>query len=117
MRLHHLALRVTDCDASAAFYGRLLGLEEVARHQADGVVRSIWMRMGDAVLMLEREIRGPGATEGSGHVLALAAEDLRLLEARLAGAGVAVVDRTESTLYVSDPDGHRVGLSTYVFPR
>jgi hypothetical protein len=28
-------------------------------------------------------------------------------------AGVAVRDRTANTLYVQDPDGHRVGLSVF----
>jgi hypothetical protein len=41
-------------------------------------------------------------------------DDLASWEARLAGAGLAVTDRTPHTLYVSDPDGHRVGLT--VFP-
>jgi hypothetical protein len=36
-------------------------------------------------------------------------------ETRLAEAQVALDDRSESTLYVRDPDGHRVGLT--VFPR
>ncbi len=116
MRLHHLALRVRDCQVAAAFYGGILGLEEITRNDRDGALRSIWLRLGDAVLMLEHGVRGEGAGEGSGHVLALSVDDLPATEARLAAAGVAVVDRTEFTLYVTDPDGHRVGLSTYRWP-
>ena len=37
-------------------------------------------------------------------------------EQRLREAGIPVDDRTESTLFVSDPDGHRVGLSVYAIP-
>ena len=53
---------------------------------------------------------------GSGHVLALEAEDLRAWEERLAAAGVPIDDRTAETLFVRDPDGHRVGLSAHRFP-
>jgi hypothetical protein len=82
--------------------------------EADGRVRSIWVQAGEAVLMLEREVKGTGPAAGSGHVLAFAVSDLPEWESRLAAAGVPLLDRTAATLYVSDPDGHRVGLS--VFP-
>lgn len=117
-RLHHLALRVADLERSAAFYGGVLGLDELARHAdpgGDERLRAIWFALGDAVLMLERALRGGGVGEGSGHLLALAVDDLGAWEARLAGAGVAIDDRSAATLYVRDPDGHRLGLSVHVF--
>jgi catechol 2,3-dioxygenase-like lactoylglutathione lyase family enzyme len=112
-RIHHVALRVADLERSLAFYGGVLGLAEARRFEEGGRVRSIWMSVGGAVVMLERELKG-GGSEGSGHVLVFAVSDLALWEARLAAAGVAIADRTAATLYVIDPDGHRVGLS--VFP-
>jgi glyoxylase I family protein len=116
-RIHHVALRVSDPERSLRFYGGVLGLAEAQRFEDDGGrLRSIWMHAGDAVVMLEREIRSPGPASGSGHVLVLAVSDLAAWEARLASAGVAVADRTAATLYVSDPDGHRVGLSVYALP-
>lgn len=118
MSLHHLALRVADPERSARFYGELLGLPELARHPGeDGSPRAVWLALGDAVLMLERSLLPPGPGEGSAHVLVLAAADLEACAARLAAAGVRVVERTAFTLYVHDPDGHRVGLSTYRFVR
>jgi len=33
----------------------------------------------------------------------------------LQAAGVRIEDRTAYTLYLRDPDGHRVGLSVYRF--
>jgi catechol 2,3-dioxygenase-like lactoylglutathione lyase family enzyme len=110
LRIHHLALRVRDLDAAGAFYGGLLGLPELKRDS-----RSVWLRAGDAVLMLERALRGSGPEEGSAHVLALEVNDLIEWEARLASAGVPIEDRTDHTLFVRDPDGHRVGLSTFSF--
>lgn len=113
-RIHHVALRVADLERSLAFYGGVLGLAEARRFEEGGRVRSIWISVGGAVLMLEREIKSSSASEGSGHVLVFAVSDLAAWESRLAAAGVAIADRTPATLYVIDPDGHRVGLS--VFP-
>lgn len=116
MRVHHIALRVADPVRSARFYAAL-GLAALATHvDEDGAPRSVWLALGDAVLMLERAIRpADGATDGSGHVLVLAVADVAEAEARLAAAGAAAADRTAYTLYCRDPDGHRIGLSAYRF--
>ena len=116
MRLHHLALLVANCERARAFYGDLLGLPEVRRVAGEGALHAVWLRAGDAVLMLERGLRGAGHEASSGHLLALAADDLPGWEARLDAAGFPIVDRTPHTLYVQDPDGHRVGLSSYPLP-
>ena len=114
--LHHLALRVADPVGSARFYGQVLGLRSLQVHtEGDGSVRSVWLALGEAVLMLERSLGPPGASEGSAHVLVLACADLEAAARGLADAGVAVVSRTAFTLYFHDPDGHRVGLSAYRF--
>jgi hypothetical protein len=65
--------------------------------------------------MLERTLRGKGPDAGSSHVLALAAEDLARWEQKLAAAGIPIEDRTLHTLFLRDPDGHRVALSVYAF--
>jgi catechol 2,3-dioxygenase-like lactoylglutathione lyase family enzyme len=111
--IHHVALRVADPVASLVFYSGVLGLPEVRRTQEGGRVRSIWVRAGDSVLMLEREIKGAGPSAGSGHVLVLEVDDLEDWVVRLGLAGRGPIERTESTLYIADPDGHRVGLSAY----
>lgn len=116
--LHHIALRVARPDLSARFYGELLGLRELARHSGEGEVpRAVWLALGEGVLMLERSLRPPGASEGSAHVLVVAVDDLERWAAKLAAAGLPIVDRTAFTLYFHDPDGHRVGVSTYRFER
>jgi catechol 2,3-dioxygenase-like lactoylglutathione lyase family enzyme len=111
VRIHHLALRVTDLDTCRDFYALTLGLEPVASEEG-----KIWLRAGDAILMLERSLRGTGPEGGSGHVLALAVSELGTWERRLAAAGVPIDDRTTATLYFRDPEGHRVALSVYRFP-
>lgn len=112
-RVHHLALRVADCARSAAFYGDALGFPEMRRAEQDGRVRAVWLRAGGTILMLETTLRGAGADAGSGHVLVFAVEELPAWERRLAERGVAIDDRTAYTLYVRDPDGHRVGLTVF----
>ncbi|PYQ15366.1 MAG: glyoxalase [Acidobacteria bacterium] len=115
MRIHHVALRVTDCSRSADFYSGLLGLPELRRFPGEGGPRAVWVRAGEAVVMLERALKGAGADEGSGHVLVFAVQELAAWEARLREAGIPIDDRTAYTLYVRDPDGHRIGLSVYRF--
>jgi catechol 2,3-dioxygenase-like lactoylglutathione lyase family enzyme len=113
MRIHHLALRVRDLERAAAFYGGLLGLPVLQRNDEAGVLRSLWLGAGESVLMLERALAGAGEGAGSGHLLAFAVEDLEVWEARLREAGVTIDGRTPHTLYLRDPDGHRVGLSNH----
>ena len=48
-------------------------------------------------------------------MLVLAVDDVSVVEARLAAEGVAIVERTAFTVYLHDPDGHRIGLSTFRF--
>jgi catechol 2,3-dioxygenase-like lactoylglutathione lyase family enzyme len=110
--IHHLALRVADLERARAFYADALGLALVRRlDDEEGRPRAVWLRSGKTLLMLERRLRGAGADSGSGHLIAFAVSGLAAWEKRLAARGVAVDERTRSTLYVHDPDGHRVGLS------
>jgi glyoxylase I family protein len=113
--IHHVALRVADPERSLAFYAGLLGLAEVRRFEEGGAVRSVWLKAGEGVIMLERRLRGSGPSAGSGHLLAFSVPDLPAWEQRLRAAGVEVEERTDHTLYLRDPDGHRVGLSAFSF--
>jgi catechol 2,3-dioxygenase len=113
--IHHVALRVSDLPRAVAFYCGVLGLAEMRRFEEGGALRSVWLRAGSDVIMLERELKGRGPQDGSGHVLALAVDALGPWEERLRAAGVTVDDRTPATLFVRDPHGHRVGLSVFPF--
>lgn len=119
MRLHHLAIQVHDLERARDFYTRVLGLAELGRPR-DGAV---WLDCGGSTLMLERVSAVPleeaFRTERTGlHLLALAigADEREAWEARLLAHGVEVVERTVYTLYVRDPEGNRVGLSTLDLP-
>jgi catechol-2,3-dioxygenase len=115
VRVHHLALRTTDLARLEAFYAGALGLAVVRR---DGA-RSVWLDADGAIVMLERAEPGePGPPAGSMELTALAIEPDKLATYtyRLARAGVQIEGRTDYTLYVRDPDGRRVGLSSYPTP-
>ncbi len=109
MRIHHVAFRTRDLPRLESFYADRLGLEVMRR---DGS-RSVWLRAGDAILMLERaEADEPDVVPGSMEMLALEirAEEYAEYIYRFEGK---IEAETTHTMYVRDPDGRRVGLSHY----
>ena len=113
--IHHLAIRVRSCEVSLSFYSIVFELQEVHRVEEGGRVRAAWLQAGGVTVMLERSLRGEGPETGSAHVLVFSAPDLAAAEARLGRLGIPICDRTPTTLYVQDPDGHRCGLSAHRF--
>ena len=125
--MHHLAIQVRDLARVEPFYRDVLGLPVVKRWPAaDGSgERSIWVDTGDGAF-LALEVLATGSTAGDDltgaragqpglHLVALriAASERAAWEQRLAAAGVPIYQRTAFTLYVQDPEGNRVGLSSY----
>jgi catechol 2,3-dioxygenase-like lactoylglutathione lyase family enzyme len=114
-RIHHLALRARDPVVTESFYVSVLGLSVVARHADRG---SVWLDANGIVVMVERAEDGePQISAGTRELVAFAIDDLPAWRLRLAEAGVKVEGETPYTIYVRDPDGRRVGLSTYTFAR
>jgi glyoxylase I family protein len=118
--VHHVAIGVRDLVRCEAFYTGVLGLPVLRRWPAaDGAGdRSVWLDLGrGAFLALERVGGAPPARvsdDAPGYLmvaLAIARAARGGWEARLGAAGVAVLHRTDYTLYVADPEGNRVGLS------
>ena len=112
MRVHHLAFRTGDLERLERFYVEALGLALIRRNAA----RSVWLDAGGATLMLElREGNEPTVDATSREMVAFAVEPetRETYIDRLARAGVAVEGATDFTLYVRDPDGRRIGLSSY----
>jgi len=110
--LHHLALRTHDVPALAQFYRDWLGLP-VAREL---LPRALWLALdGDAVLMIERaEAAEPGVPVGSLELFAVrvTVAQREALRERLVAAGRLEAE-TAHTVYFRDPDGRRVGASSY----
>lgn len=112
MRIHHLAFRTDDLDALEHFYARVLGLTVLRRVPG----KSTWLDAGGAIVMLERCADGEPAVPDDTMELvafAIAPRDRESVASRLSAAGVRIEARTAYTLYVRDPDGRRVGLSSY----
>ena len=118
-RLHHLALRTADVGRAAEFYRDVIGLPERKRQHADGgALRAVWLGAGPVVVMIELAAPGePAEPAGSMGLVAFAigASERTAWRERFARAGVAVEAETAHTLYVRDPDGRRVGVSSYAF--
>ena len=118
--LHHLALGTRDVERLARFYIDVLELPEVTRHlHADGSLRSVWLDLGGALLMIEptqEPARPISVGVGAGPFLiavAISAEARSAFEARLDGAGAVVESRSEFTSYARDPDGNPIAISAY----
>ena len=110
--IHHLAIRADDVEATAAFYRKIFGLVVVS----DQRPRSLWLRLdARCVLMVEaREPGEPPVSDGSMDMFALAVDDetrKRILE--YAAAAGCLDGQTEHTVYLRDPDGRRVGASSF----
>lgn len=116
--IHHIALQVRDLARAEAFYHGVLELP-VARRLTDpqGVPRSVWLTLGNnGLLMLERG--DTAQAPGGWHLVAfaIAPTERATLEAALQARGVAIVGRSDHTLYIRDPEGNRLGLSHWPDP-
>lgn len=112
--LHHLALRSGDVPGLARFYGEMLGLEVVR----DLLPRSLWLGLGaGAVLMIEARGAGePSPSPSSMELVALRVVDDDKAEVRRRAVAAGCFDgETEFTVYLRDPEGRRIGVSTFDF--
>jgi catechol-2,3-dioxygenase len=112
VRVHHLAFRTHDLVRLERFYTDVLGLE-VARRDGE---RSVWLRAGGTILMLEIAEDGEACVAaGTKELVAFAVgeADMPRWRRTLAGASVAVEGETAFSVYFRDPDGRRVALSHY----
>ena len=117
--VHHIAIKVRDLARAEHFFVQTLGLAVLRRWPAQegSGERSLWLDLGaGAFLALERSSNDgdPLAADGPGlHLLALRIEraERQAWIDRLANAGVALYQQTPFTIYCTDPEGNRIGLS------
>lgn len=115
------ALYVDDLDAAEAFYGKVLGLERIARVEG----RHVFFRCGGGVVLLfnaEQTVRPPGpearlpvpphGTKGDGHLcFGATAQEIERWKAHLQERGVAIEADFEwplggRSIYFRDPAGN-----------
>ena len=112
--VHHIALRTQNLSRLELFFSEVFRAKVLRRQEQ----RAVWFQIGTGVLMLEiAEAGEPAVPAGSMELLCFPIEgsDLASFRERLAEAGVAVEAETPFTLYFRDPDGRRLGVSTYRF--
>ncbi len=123
--LDHLVLTVADMDATAAFYGRVLGMKAETFTAADGSTRHA-LTFGRQKINLHpaRSPFAPHAARplpGTADLCLLSDDPAEDWQARLAGLGIEVeegpVIRTGATgpivsLYIRDPDGNLIEIAT-----
>jgi catechol-2,3-dioxygenase len=118
-RLDHVSLNVRDRAVSIAWYRDVLGLEQRNEPRADDW--PVFMgEFGACVALFQAETESPErAHESTGlrHLaFALTADDLARAEEHLRALGVehrAEDHGNARSLYVPDPDGNVVELTTY----
>ena len=112
LRLHHIAIRAADVDTVLAFYRTMLGLEIVRDHRP----RSVWLGLsGTSVLMIEaRGAAEPAVPAGSLELVEfhVSAEEKTAVRDLATRAG-CFDGETEHTVYLRDPEGRRLGVSTF----
>jgi glyoxylase I family protein len=122
LALHHLALGTTEVEGLASFYREVFHLEETSRQlDAQGGLRSIWLDLGGALLMIERSGDPRRRVDGVGSGLFLMAfrvtrEERARLERELPARGSPIEGRTAFTSYARDPDGNRFAISHHPEP-
>src|SRR5262245_273145 len=115
--IHHIALWVHDLLAMELFYTTVLALPLERRWtNADGTVRSVWLQLdGGALLMLEKAPHDATASKNDlgWRLLAfsIAKDQRQEFEERLQQYDVPITGRSAFTLYFSDIEGNRLGLS------
>lgn len=112
MKIHHIAFRVRDLQRSTAFYREVLAL----CIRRDESPRSVWFEVDEhSVLMLEARPAGePTPRPGSMDLVAFRVDQTEKNRARALGFETGCFDgETEHTVYLRDPDGRRIGVSTY----
>jgi lactoylglutathione lyase len=122
LRLDHIAIHCRDMEASARFYGEVLGLEEVADPMGPGPFRWFALAPGIHLHLAAGNAAPLPADEIKTHI-ALSAADFDATLARLEAANVAfgampgrpgrVTTRADGTrqCFVRDPDGHTIEIN------
>ena len=110
LQLHHTSIRVADLGRSRQFYERLLGLSAIDR--PDLGMPGRWYGIGAGQLhLIECESLGL-AIDPSGPHFAIEVDDLAAARREIAAAGLPVLDPGGDQLWLHDPDGHTVELTT-----
>ncbi|MCZ8343489.1 MAG: VOC family protein [Leptospira sp.] len=105
--IHHIAIGTENPQILAEFYLKIPGTNLSKKFfYESGKLRSVWIECGSLLLMFETgKKEAPKAL-----VLGLEGE---IESWKIFLESTAIVQKTDFTYYFLDPDGNRLGLSTY----
>lgn len=128
VQLHHVALGAEDVRLVAEFYSQAFDLPTVKEHlYDDGALRSIWLKTGDTLLMIEH-VADERASEPDGEhprwvrhlgrgpfllAFSVSPSEAFEVEERLISLGAVIESRTEHSAYARDPEGNRIAISHF----
>jgi catechol 2,3-dioxygenase-like lactoylglutathione lyase family enzyme len=110
--INHVVLHATDLERSKRFYVDLLGFED--RNISTGLpgMKASFLRCGiQGVDLFEVSQDAHGGQEMNHMALNVSAEDVDQLVTLLSKAAVDASERTpRNSVFISDPDGHRLEM-------
>jgi glyoxylase I family protein len=117
--IHHLAFRTHNIERLERFYRDVVGLALLKKDS-----KSTWLRLGfgtgnTGILMLESRSQTEPEIPPQAMDLtcfAIAPEKAEEIRARLSKFNVPIEGSTPHSLYFRDPDGRRLGVSSYPAP-
>jgi lactoylglutathione lyase len=106
--INHVVLHVADIERSARFYTDVLGFED--RNRIEVAERKMsFLRCGDQGLDLFEVDSDVHAGEEMNHMaLSVAASSVDEIEDQLSGLGISSERTPRSSVFILDPDGHRL---------
>ena len=110
MHVHHVAIGVKDPELMLRFYLQLPEMIEETRYcRENGSLRSVWLRLADGILLMleQSEAGGPRALV---FKMPDRAEHRKIVYDLFKQHGDG---RTDFTLYIKDPEGNRLGFSSW----
>lgn len=114
--IDHCSVIVTDVARSRDFYGRVLGLKEIAAPKEFDFV-AIWYDLGGTYIHL---LQKPVADTISPRHFCLHTPDARAARAYFAALGVPIEETVKiaaaDRFFVRDPDGNRIELLQWLRP-
>ena len=114
MKIHHLALQVTEIETCEKFYRDVLQLPFLEyKYDETGKIRSAWFDADGTILMLEKvETKN---IDSALNVLAfnIAPAERSAWQKKLQAAKIKPDHESKFTIYFSDPAGNQLAFSHY----
>jgi catechol 2,3-dioxygenase-like lactoylglutathione lyase family enzyme len=114
--IDHVTVLVTDLAAARAFYGRVLGLTEIAPPREFDFV-AVWYDLGGQYLHL---LQKPQPDTPSPRHFCLHVEDVSAARAHFGALGIPTDETVKiaaaDRFFVRDPDGNRIELLQWARP-